>query len=163
MFERYTEKARRAIFFARYEASQHGLAEIDTRCLQLGILRAAQDMMPRLLASGSEELARLSADTEALFTQTGEEIAAAQKVATNVDMPVSQAARRALAYAAEESARLHHKSIDPRHLLLGLLRENGPEAACWKAHGVGPEEVQTDFVRGGKIDDPGAPPTPGVR
>ena len=29
MFERYTEKARRVIFFARYEASQFGAAQIE--------------------------------------------------------------------------------------------------------------------------------------
>jgi ATP-dependent Clp protease ATP-binding subunit ClpC len=168
MFERYTEKARRVIFFARYEASQHGLAEIDTRCLLLGILREGKHMMSWLLPSGSEELgpvllpaapeelARLSADVEALFPKTTE------KMDTGVDMPVSLAAQRALAYAAEESERLNHKSIDPRHLLLGLLRENGPEAACLKAHGIGLEKVHTDFVRGGKVDEPGAPPTPAL-
>ena len=30
MFERYTEKARRVIFFARYEASQFGSPYIET-------------------------------------------------------------------------------------------------------------------------------------
>ena len=37
MFERYTEKSRRAIFFARYEASQTGCREIGTGHLLLGI------------------------------------------------------------------------------------------------------------------------------
>jgi ATP-dependent Clp protease ATP-binding subunit ClpC len=48
MFERYTEKARRVIFFARYEASAHGVPEIDTRCLLLGILREDRELMTRL-------------------------------------------------------------------------------------------------------------------
>ncbi|MGA7170362.1 MAG: Clp protease N-terminal domain-containing protein, partial [Candidatus Sulfotelmatobacter sp.] len=39
MFERYTEKARRVIFFARYEASQYGSPEIDTEHLLLGLIR----------------------------------------------------------------------------------------------------------------------------
>ena len=39
MFEKYTEKARRVIFFARYEASQHGEPYIETPCLLLGIMR----------------------------------------------------------------------------------------------------------------------------
>jgi ATP-dependent Clp protease ATP-binding subunit ClpC len=30
MFERYTEKARRVVFFARYEASQFGSPKIET-------------------------------------------------------------------------------------------------------------------------------------
>src|SRR2546422_2750968 len=39
MFERYTEKARRVIFFARYEASQYGAAFIESEHLLLGLLR----------------------------------------------------------------------------------------------------------------------------
>jgi ATP-dependent Clp protease ATP-binding subunit ClpC len=39
MFERYTEKARRVIFFSRYEASQYGAQAIDTEHLLLGLLR----------------------------------------------------------------------------------------------------------------------------
>ena len=39
MFERYTEKARRVIFFARYEASQFGSPYIETAHLLLGLLR----------------------------------------------------------------------------------------------------------------------------
>ncbi len=36
MFERYTEKARRVIFFARYEAAQYGTPSIETEHLLLG-------------------------------------------------------------------------------------------------------------------------------
>jgi hypothetical protein len=39
MFERYTEKARRVIFFSRYEASQFGSPKIDTEHLLLGLIR----------------------------------------------------------------------------------------------------------------------------
>ena len=39
MFERYTEIARRVIFFARYEASQFGSPYIETEHLLLGLLR----------------------------------------------------------------------------------------------------------------------------
>ena len=43
MFERYIEKARRTIFFARYEASQFGSLYIETEYLLLGLLREKQD------------------------------------------------------------------------------------------------------------------------
>ena len=39
MFERYTDKARRAVFFARYEASQSGSSNIVSLHLLLGLLR----------------------------------------------------------------------------------------------------------------------------
>ena len=38
MFERYSEKARRVIFFARYEASRFGASYIETEHLLLGLL-----------------------------------------------------------------------------------------------------------------------------
>jgi hypothetical protein len=37
MFERYTEKARRVIFFARYEASNYGSHYIESEHLLLGL------------------------------------------------------------------------------------------------------------------------------
>ncbi len=147
MFERYTEKARRVIFFARREASQHGIAEIDTRCLLLGILKEGKDVMARLLP-GTEELAKLSAEVEALFPESTE------KLATSVDMPLGDTAKYALAYAAEESARLEHKSIEGTHLLVGLLRANGPEAACLKTHGIDLVRVRGKLVRGVAISQP---------
>ena len=51
MFERYTEKARRVIFFARYEASQFGSPYIETEHLLLGLLREDKTMANRFLRS----------------------------------------------------------------------------------------------------------------
>jgi len=49
MFERYTEKARRVIFFARYEASQYGSPYIETEQLLLGLLREDHTLVRRVL------------------------------------------------------------------------------------------------------------------
>ena len=48
MFERYTEKARRAIFFARYEASQFGSPSIESEHLLLGLLRENKGLASRI-------------------------------------------------------------------------------------------------------------------
>jgi hypothetical protein len=42
VFERYTESARRVIFFARYFAGRTGSLEIETQHLLLGLLRQAK-------------------------------------------------------------------------------------------------------------------------
>ena len=57
MFERYTEKARRVIFFARYEASNYGSTEIDTEHLLLGILRETASVR-KMLPLGAAEAIR---------------------------------------------------------------------------------------------------------
>ena len=47
MFEKYTEKARRVIFFARYEASQFGSPTIEAEHLLLGLIREDKNLTTR--------------------------------------------------------------------------------------------------------------------
>ena len=51
MFERHTDKARRAIFFARYEASQLGSPRIEAEHLLLGLLQEDQPLTKHFLQS----------------------------------------------------------------------------------------------------------------
>ena len=48
MFERFTERARRVLFFARYEASQLGTPVIDSEHLLLGLLREGKGVTSRI-------------------------------------------------------------------------------------------------------------------
>ena len=50
MFERYTERARRVLFFARYEASQLGSVSIETEHLLLGLIREGKGLTSRIFA-----------------------------------------------------------------------------------------------------------------
>lgn len=119
MFERYTEYARRSIFFARFEASQFGSTEISSAELLLGILREDQAVAAQL---GLEGVAAIRREIEAVAPKT-------QKVATSVDLPLSHESKMALAYAAEESEKLNQELIGTPHLVLGLLRVKGSLAA----------------------------------
>ncbi len=115
MFERYTEKARRVIFFARYEASQFGSPYIETEHLLLGLIREDKALANRFLRS--------HAAVESIRKQIEAHTTIREKVSTSVDLPLSHECKRVLAYAAEEAERLSHKHIGTEHLLLGLLRE----------------------------------------
>src|ERR1700748_342193 len=115
MFERYTEKARRVIFFARYEASQFGSPYIETEHLLLGLLREDKALTNRFLRS--------HASVESIRKQIEQHTTVREKVSTSVDLPLSNECKHVLAYAAEEAERLSHKHIGTEHLLLGLLRE----------------------------------------
>jgi ATP-dependent Clp protease ATP-binding subunit ClpA len=121
MFERYTEKARRTIFFARYEASQFGSPYIETEHLLLGLLREDKRLTNRFLRS--------HASVESIRRQIEARTLVREKVSTSVDLPLSNECKRVLAYAAEEAERLGHAHIGTEHLLLGLLREGGCFAA----------------------------------
>ncbi len=115
MFERYTEKARRVIFFARYEASQFGSPYIETEHLLLGLIREDKALAGRYLRPRSA--------VDSIHKQIEAHSTIREKVSTSVDLPLSHECKRVLAYAAEEAERLSHKHIGTEHLLLGLLRE----------------------------------------
>jgi len=110
MFERYTELARRTIFFARYEASVYGSAYISSEHLLLGLLREDKMLAARLpLAKAKKEIeSRLTGPIE--------------KIPTSVDLPLDEEAKRVLHYAAAEAKELEDPHIDTAHLALGLLR-----------------------------------------
>src|ERR1700683_4310980 len=115
MFERYTEKARRVIFFARYEASQYGSPYIETEHLLLGLLREDKQLANRFLRSnGSIESIRKEIESRNTVRE---------RISTSVDVPLSQECKRIISFAGEEAERLGHKHVGTEHLLLGVLRE----------------------------------------
>src|SRR5271156_2208668 len=138
MFERYTEKARRAIFFARYEASQFGLRFIDANCLLLGLVRENGQISTQWLALDATELHRL------VESQTIK----SRAVSTSIDLPLTNEVKRVLAYAAEEAEQLAHRHIGSEHLFLGLLRE--PETLAVKLakkRGITIDQVRTAIAQ----------------
>ena len=116
MFERYTERARRVLFFARYEASQLGSISIETEHLLLGLIREGKGLTSRIFQRSHLSLDSIRKDIESRTVFR-------EKVSTSVEIPFSGETKRVLQYAAEEADRLLHNYIGTEHLLLGLLRE----------------------------------------
>jgi len=122
MFERYTERARRVLFFARYEASQLGSVSIETEHLLLGLIREGKGLTSRIFARSEVVLDSVRKEIEGRTVLR-------EKVSTSVDIPFSAETKRALQFAAEEADRLLHTYIGTEHLLLGILREDRSLAA----------------------------------
>src|SRR3954452_12016370 len=122
MFERYTERARRVIFFARYEASQLGSNSIETEHLLLGLIREGKGLTSRIFNKShlSMEAIRKEIEGRALYRE---------KVSTSVDIPLSTESKRVLGFASEEAERMLHNYIGTEHILLGLMREEKSVAA----------------------------------
>jgi hypothetical protein len=121
MFERYTERARRVIFFARYEASQFGNTTIETEHMLLGLIREDKNLTNRFL--------RIHSSIESIRKEIEGRTVIREKIPTAIDLPLSNECSRILAYAAEEAERLNHRHIGTEHLLLGMLREQKCVAA----------------------------------
>ena len=122
MFERYTERARRVIFFARYEASQLGSGAIETEHLLLGLIREGKGLTSRLFAKSHLSMDQIRKDVEGRAPYR-------EKVSTSLEIPLSTECKRVLAHAADEAERMSHNYIGTEHILLGLMREERSVAA----------------------------------
>lgn len=155
MFERYTEKARRVIFFARCETSDFGSPYIETEHLLLGLLREDKALSLRFLKS--------LAPFESIRSEIEAHTVVRDKTPTSVDLPLSNECKQVLAYAVEEAERLAQKQIGTEHLLLGLLREEKCFAAeILSKRGVRLPELRIEMQRAarqrahesGAVDEP---------
>lgn len=171
MFERYTEKARRVIFYARYEASQFGSPEIETEHLLLGLLKEDSAQLAAFL--------QRPIGTGALRARIRQRYGEREPFSTSIDIPLTEECKRVLAYAAEEADRFGHRHIGAEHLFLGLLREERSFAGqILREHGASLKEVRRHIEkapapeesaasqgmgRGWGMGSSGAPPTPNVR
>jgi ClpA/ClpB-like protein len=155
MFERYTEKARRTIFFGRYEASQFGSPYIESEHLLLGLLREDKSLANTFLSShGTVESVRKQVEARAVIRE---------KLSTSVDLPLSNECKRILAYATEEADKFTHKFVGTGHLFLGVLREYDCFAAkLLRERGVA-LEMARERIGSNPPEQPGhSPKSPGL-
>ena len=94
MFERYTEQARRAIFFARYEASQLGSPYIESEHLLLGILRVGKALSGKLFANSPTTVENIRKQIE-VHRKFG------PAISTSVNLPFSEEGKRILSRVSE--------------------------------------------------------------
>ena len=121
MFERYSEHAKRVIFFARNEAVQLGSREIEPEHLLLGLLldsRSRANLLFGLRKYGQDFRLKIERKQPRPVQHP-----------RNADMLLSDSSKWVLAYTAEEADQAVSKSIDTEHIVLGLLREGKSFAA----------------------------------
>ena len=128
MFERFSEQARRVLFFSRAEASKWGARKIEPEHFLLAILHegkgAAYELLVESLDSG-----RVQKDIESHFDKK-------PTFATSIEIPFSTAAKQVLMVAVEEADLLNDKEVKPEHLLLGILRSDSISTSVLAHHGV---------------------------
>jgi len=115
MFQKFTEKAKRILFLARYEASQQGAKQIGTEHLLLGLLKEPEDSTRELFSLASVSVDLLQAELERRGPIR-------EKLSTSVEIPFSDETKTVLQFAEEEAERLMHPNIGTEHILLGMLR-----------------------------------------
>jgi uncharacterized protein (TIGR03435 family) len=158
MFERFTERARRVLFFARVEASRLGSIRIDTEHLLLGLIRDGKGLTNRLFADAGIAL-------HDIRDEVRRRVPARSKTSRSLEISFSAAAQRVLQHSAEEADRLLHDYLGTEHLLLGLLNEEGSVAAdVLTSRGLRLDSVREHIVKllseGMRPGHPGPPSIP---
>jgi hypothetical protein len=140
VFERFTEKARRVIFFARYEASQHGSPYIETEHLLLGLLREDRALAKRFLGGVNAE--------QEIRAEIERHITARERISTSVEVPLTAESKKVLNMAGEEADRMQHRHVGTEHLLLGMLRLDSSLASkILQARGVKIATIREEIAK----------------
>ncbi len=140
MFEKFTEKAKRILFLARYEASQQGSKVIGTEHILLGLLKEGDETTREFFTRANVSMDLLQSELERRYPVR-------EKLSTSVEVPFSDETRKALQYAEEEAERLMHPQIGTEHLLLGILRlEESPAGRALAERGMRLYAVREDAV-----------------
>ena len=136
MFERYSERARRTLFFARYEASQLGDHTIQVEHILLGLVRESKGAIDAIFSQWKVPPAQLRQQLEARAPR-------GEKFSTSIEIPFSRPTQRVLNVAAEEADRLAQPTIEPEHLLLAVVRaQDSPASQILAAYGMTAEELR---------------------
>jgi hypothetical protein len=140
MFQRFTEKARRVIFYARYEAGQYGSSWIESEHLLLGLLREDPSLLWHLM---DEQGSRID-----IRAKIEKRVARGERFSTSIEVPLTVDCKNILNLAIEESDRLGQPHVGTEHLLLGmLLVESSLAAQILMEMGIKPEPVRNQLSK----------------
>ncbi len=121
MWQRFTERARRVVFFAQEEAARLGENYVGTEHLLLGLIRENDSVAARILDHLGVPLGRIRSDIERQVTRGHGNL--------GQDMQLTPRAKRMIDLAYEEARQLNNNYVGTEHLLLGLIREGDGLAA----------------------------------
>jgi len=121
MFERFTDRARRAVALAQEEAKRLNHNYIGTEHILLGLIHEGEGVAAKALES-------LGISLDAVRQQV-EEIIGQGHQAPSGHIPFTPRAKKVLELSLRESQQLGHNYIGTEHILLGLIREGDGVAA----------------------------------
>ncbi len=116
MFNRFTERARKVIVYAKEEARRFNHDYIGTEHLLLGLIREGEGVAAAVLQ-------KLGLDLETIRLEVEKLVQAGPSTQVVGDIPFTPRSKKALELSAEEARALGHNYIGTEHLLLGLVKE----------------------------------------
>jgi hypothetical protein len=113
MFERYTESARHAVFFARYTASLAGSDQIEAEHVLIGALSRDKRLAKRVLGSPWA--------AETVWRKIEEKSPSRENDFRERDIQLSESSKQSLRLAMQEADRCQSQRIGTEHLILAIL------------------------------------------
>ena len=152
MFERYTDEAKRAIFFAHVEAVHRNEQSISVRDLLIGLTWESQSVACKIgsLKKNAVELRSSVGVPHLPITSL--------PYMRKSDIPLDGDAKKAVAYAAKEADHDRQYWIDSDHLLRALLRFPNDAANALLSTGVQLQSLRSASAQHRKEFPP--PPVP---
>jgi len=139
MWNRFSEHARRVVFFAQEEAGRWGESYVSTEHILIGLVREDDCMAARILDRIGARLERVCSEIEPLMERGDGRL--------GQDMQLSPRAKRIIDLAYDESRRLNNDYIGTEHLLLGLIREEEALAGrVLKGFGIDLERTRSEVI-----------------
>jgi ATP-dependent Clp protease ATP-binding subunit ClpC len=142
LFPRFTEAAKRTLFFSRYEAVSLGRIEIAPEHVLLGVVRGAGAATRAMLETAGITLN----DVRAAIAAAN---APRDQVVEPVQVPFQSSTKTLFMVAGDEADRLGHQKIATVHLVLALLRDGGVAATVLNDRGMTVDRVRAAASSGG--------------
>ncbi|MCB9886083.1 MAG: ATP-dependent Clp protease ATP-binding subunit [Planctomycetes bacterium] len=140
MFDRFTDRAKKVMSFARQEAMKFNHEYIGTEHILLGLVQEGSGVAANVLKNMSIDLEKIRHEVEKIV-KTG------PSMVTMGQLPFTPRAKKVLELSMEEASQLSHNYIGTEHLLLGLIRENeGIAAQVLMNLGVKLDEVREEVL-----------------
>jgi ATP-dependent Clp protease ATP-binding subunit ClpC len=117
MFEKFTERGRKIIIYAKEEAERRNNDYLGTEHLLLAILRE-EDSVPITI------LKKMGLSIDEIRFEVERNLPVGSNLLTFGDIPFTPRAKKVLELSIEEARLLGHNYIGSEHLLLGLIRED---------------------------------------
>ncbi len=117
MFEKFTERGRKIIIYAKEEAERRNNDYLGTEHLLLAVLRE-EDSIPIII------LKKMGLSIDEIRFEVEKNLPQGSNLLTFGDVPFTPRAKKVLELAIEEARLLGHNYIGSEHLLLGLIRED---------------------------------------
>ncbi len=115
MWQRFTERARKIVFYAQEEAGRLEENSVSTEHLLLGLVRENDSVAARILDRMGISLGRIRAEIERQVSRGDGRL--------GQDMQLTPRAKRVIDLAYDEARQLNNNYIGTEHMLLGLIRE----------------------------------------